>query len=237
VSYPLYPADPNRDPAEPFRKLDTAPTTGSQRTIETRPDAWDDVVDSRPLTTEEVIERQREQFGGVKIGSALFGWLTAAAIAAVITGLLAAGGAALRLGKLLTPATSAGFGPFDAQTVGWILVGTLLAIILVAFYFGGYVAGRMARFSGVVQGFAVWAWAIVIAIIVAVLGVVLGVQYEAATDRLIMFSGLLVPEDILMIAGIVAAVAVAVVSLGGALLGGRAGLRYHRRGGRGGGGG
>ncbi|WP_448810272.1 hypothetical protein [Agromyces bauzanensis] len=229
MNYPIYPADPARDPAEPFRNLDPAPRTGSVTIVEPRPGTWDAASDGRPLTAEEVIERQWEQFGGVKVGSAFFGWLIAAATAAIITGAAAAGGAALRLGKLLTPATSTGLGPFDAPTVGWIGVGILLAVVLVAFYCGGYVAGRMARFSGVVQGLAVWIWAIVIAIAVVLLGVVLALPYEAATDRLVLFSGLLVPDDLVMIAGIVAAVAGAVVSLGGALLGGMAGVRYHRR--------
>jgi hypothetical protein len=48
VTYPLYPADPTRDPAEPFRNLDTGPTTQTT----TMPDV-------RPITAEEVAERQR----------------------------------------------------------------------------------------------------------------------------------------------------------------------------------
>ena len=229
MSYPLYPADPNRDPAEPFRNLDPAPRTGSVTTVDPRPGTWDEAIDGRLLTTDEVVERQQELFGGVKVGSAFFGWLTATSTAVLATGILAATGAALGLGRLLNPATSTGLGPFDAATVGWIGVGTLLAIVLVAFYCGGYVAGRMARFSGVLQGLAVWAWAIVIAIVVAVLGVALGGRYDVVTDPLVLFSGLLVPVDLLTTAAIVAAVAVAVVSVGGAVLGGIAGLRYHRR--------
>lgn len=229
MSYPLYPADPTADPAEPFRSLDSGPITRPVTTAQPRAGAWENADDARTLTTHELLERQREQFGGVKFGSALFGWITAAAIAVTITGLLAAGGAALRLGKLLNPVTSTGYGPFDAPTVGWIGVGTVLAIVLVAFYFGGYVAGRMARFSGVAQGLAVWAWAIVTVVIAVVLVMVLGVPYELLTDRLVMFSGLLITEDLLLTGGIAAVAAVAIVSLGGALLGGPAGLRFHRR--------
>ena len=228
MSYPLYPADPNRDPAEPFRKLDTAPTTGSQATVATRPDAWDDVDESRPLTTEEVIERQREQFGGVKVGSAFFGWLTATGTAAILTGLLAATGAALGLGVMLDPAASAGDAPLDAETVGWIGAGALLVIVFVAYYCGGYVAGRMARFNGVRQGLAVWVWALVIAIVVALVSVVLGSQYDIL-GRLNAFPRIPVSEGVLTIAGIITAVVVAIASLGGAILGGVVGVRYHRR--------
>ena len=232
MSYPLYPADPTADPAEPFRNLDsgaiTLPATGATATLP-RPGAWENAVDTRTVTTDELVERQREQFGGVKLGSAFFGWVIAVALTTAITGLLAAGGAALGLGKLLNPVTSTGWGPFDATTVGWIGVGTVLAVVLVAFFAGGYVAGRMARFSGVVQGLAVWAWAVVTAIAVALVVWLLGVPYDVVTDRLTMFSGLLITEDLLLVGGIVAAAAVVVVSLGGALLGGPAGLRYHRR--------
>ena len=229
MTYPLYPANPDRDPAEPFRNLDATPRTGSVTTVDPRPDTWDEAIESRPLTTEEVVERQRELFGGVKVGSAFFGWVTASGTAAIVAGILAVAGATLGLGKLLNPATSTGFGPFDAQTVGWIGFGTFLAIVLVAFFCGGYVAGRMARFSGVAQGVAVWAWAVVIAIIASVIGMMPDDPYDAALDRLVVFSGLLVPEDFLLTASIIAAAALVVVSLGGAILGGTAGLRYHRR--------
>jgi hypothetical protein len=228
VSYPLYPADPNADPAEPFRNLDPAPRTGPQTTVEMRPDAWDDVVDARPLTADEVIERQREHFGGVKIGSAFFGWLTATGTATILTGLLAATGAALGLGAMLGPGAFDGIGPFNAETVGWIGAGALLLVVLVAYYCGGYVAGRMARFSGVAQGLAVWVWALVIAILVALLSVALGSRFdflgEASALPRVPFS-----EGVLAIAGIIAAVVVAIASLGGAIFGGVVGVRYHRR--------
>jgi hypothetical protein len=228
VSYPLYPAAPNRDPAELVHTLDPAPTTGSQTIVETRPDAWDDVVDTRPITSEEVLELQREEFGGVKIGSAFFGWLTATATAAILTGLLAAGGAALGLGAVQDPGAPAGDTSLDAETVGWIGAGALLVILLVAFYCGGYVAGRMARFSGVAQGLAVWVWALVIAIVVALVSVALGSQYDIP-GQLNAFPRIPVPEGVLMIAGIITAVVVAVASLGGAVVGGVIGVRYHRR--------
>ncbi len=177
MSYPLYPADPNRDPAEPFRNLDPAPTTRPVATVERQPETWDDVVDSHPLTTEELVERQRERFGGVKIGSAFFGWLTATGTAAILTGTLAATGVVLGL-DVRNPVASAEDLPLDAGTVGWIGAGALLVILLVAYYCGGYVAGRMARFNGVRQGLAVWVWAIVIAIVVALASVALGSQYD-----------------------------------------------------------
>ncbi len=118
--------------------------------------------------------------------------------------------------------------PLDADTVTWIGVSALLAMLLAAFYCGGYVAGRMARFSGIVQGLAVWGWALVAAIAVAIMSVVLGIQ-NAILGYVDAFPRLPVPEGMLTIAIIIAAVVVAVVSVGGAVLGGVVGVRYHRR--------
>ena len=180
MNYPLYPADPNRDPAEPFRNLDSAPTTRPVTTIEPRPDAWDDVIDAPSISTEELVELQRERFGGVKIGSAFFGWLIAVATFAILTGLVTVAGVVLGL-DVRNPLVFARELPLDLATVGWIAAGTLLVILFSAFYCGGYVAGRMARFSGVAQGIAVWVWTIAIAIVAAVVAFVLG-RFDAA-DR------------------------------------------------------
>ena len=58
----------------------------------------------------------------------------------------------------------------------------LLVIVFLAYYAGGYVAGRMARFNGAKQGVAVWLWALVVAAVVAVLGMVAGDQYDILAD-------------------------------------------------------
>jgi hypothetical protein len=46
----------------------------------------------------------------------------------------------------------------------------LLVLLLISYFAGGYVAGRMARFDGAKQGIAVWLWALIVAVIVAILG-------------------------------------------------------------------
>src|SRR5438270_3758803 len=47
------------------------------------------------LNREAVLERQQERYGGIKFGSAFFGWLTATGTALLLTALLAAAGAAV----------------------------------------------------------------------------------------------------------------------------------------------
>ena len=116
-----------------------------------------------------MVSREREEHGGVKIGSAFFGWLTATGMAVLLTALAAAAGTAVSVAtgnESASEATDA-VGA-TAETIGLVGGIILLVILFLAYYSGGYVAGRMARFDGIKQGVAVWVWAIVVAIIVAV---------------------------------------------------------------------
>lgn len=101
-------------------------------------------------------------------------------------------------------------------------------ILLLAYYCGGYVAGRMARFNGLKQGLAVWLWAVAIAILVAILAAVAGSKFNILS-KLNSFPRVPVSEGSLTTGGIIALVLVVVASLGGALLGGLAGMRFHRK--------
>lgn len=192
-------------------------------------DGVDDRREAGALAAErrQVAAREREAFGGVKVGAAFFGWLTAFGMATLLTALLAATGAALGLGVEDVDAAADAVG-LDGETIGWIGAIALLVILFLAYYCGGYVAGRMARFNGVVQGLAVWVWALVIAIVVALLGVVIGSRFDVFAD-LNFFPRIPLSEGDLTVAGIVTAVVVAIASLGGAILGGKAGTHYHRK--------
>lgn len=177
-----------------------------------------DIFDADADTRHEVVAREKEAFGGIKFGSAFFGWLAAMGLAALLTALLAATGAALGLGAREN----------QTDTVGIVGAILLLVVLFVSYFSGGYVAGRMARFSGARQGFAVWLWAIVIAVIVAIVGAALGAQYNILAN-LNAFPRIPINEGDLTTVGIVTAVVVAAATLIGALLGGVAGMRFHRR--------
>jgi uncharacterized iron-regulated membrane protein len=69
---------------------------------------------------------------------------------------------------------------------------------------------------------------LLIAIAVAILGAVGGSQYNVLA-QLNAFPRIPVNEGTLTTAGIVALIIVALASLAGAILGGMAGMRYHRR--------
>ena len=180
--------------------------------------------DAAPLGHRDVVARQREQFGGMKFGSAFFGWLAATGMGVLLTTLVGAGTAIGlgRTGQLPDPNTA------NVETVG--LVGGIVvgAVVFLAYFCGGYVAGRMARFNGIKQGIAVWIWAIIIAIIVAIIGATAGSQFDLLAN-VNGFPRIPVNEGALTTAGVITAVAVAVLSLVGAILGGLAGMRFHRR--------
>jgi hypothetical protein len=179
-------------------------------------------------TREEVLEREKEHFGGMKFGSAFFGWLTATGTAVLLTALLAVTGTAVGLGNQLDAGEVADAASENAATIG-IVGGIVLALILLIAYFcGGYVAGRMARFDGVKQGVAVWLWAIIIAVVLAIVTAVAGAQFNVL-GNLNSFPRIPIGEGDLTAGSIVTAIVAALIALGGAILGGLAGMRYHRR--------
>ncbi|WP_425845461.1 hypothetical protein [Agrococcus sp. TSP3-2-1] len=175
---------------------------------------------------EAVVARERERFGGVKVGAAFFGWLTATGAVVLLIALAAAIGALIAslsgrdVDEVVEGAQQ------DLQSAGIWGAVILLVIWFVAYYCGGYVAGRMARFDGAKQGVAVWVWAVVIAIVAAIIGLVAGQNFALPPGAM---PTLPLPEDQATLATVISAVVVAVVALIGAVLGGLAGMRFHRR--------
>jgi amino acid transporter len=165
------------------------------------------------------LARQREEFGGFSAGSAFFGWLVAVGIAALLIGLLSAAGTAIGLTQGVPDA--------DADTIG-IAGGVLLLIVLaLAYYAGGYVAGRLARFDGARQGLGVWAIALVVTVVLAVAGALLGSEYNIFNQ--LDLPRIPVDEGDLTTGGLIALGAALLVTLIAAVIGGKAGERFHRK--------
>ncbi|MDD9206637.1 hypothetical protein PU560_09195, partial [Georgenia sp. 10Sc9-8] len=78
------------------------------------------------------------------------------------------------------------------------------------------------------QGLAVWLWALLIAVLIAV-AAWLGADQFNVLAEFNAFPRIPVDEGTLSTAGIVAAILAVLVTLGGAILGGIAGTRYHRK--------
>src|SRR5690606_9577609 len=127
-----------------------------------------------PRARDQLVMREAEEYGGIKWGSAFFGWLTAMGVAVLLTAVASAAGAAIGLSASEAETVT----DEEVQTIGIVGAVVLLVILFVAYYSGGYVAGRMARFDGAKQGVAVWLWAIILAAVTAILGWVLGEEFN-----------------------------------------------------------
>ena len=165
--------------------------------------------------------RQREEYGGVNWGAAFFGWLVAVGLGALLVGLLAAMGAAVGLTELSDDTVG------TAEEIGIGGAIALLVALAIAYYCGGYVAGRMSRFDGARQGLGAWLLGLIVTAILAIAGALLGTEYNVL-ERLEL-PALPVGDSELASGGALALALVVVVTLMAALVGGKAGETYHRR--------
>lgn len=174
-------------------------------------------------TRDEIRAAERREFGGMRFGSAFFGWLTATGLGVLLTALVAAILTALGLS-----AEDVGDGVARVVDLGIAGAIAIAVVVFIAYFAGGYVAGRMARFSGAIQGFAVWLWAIIIAFLTAGLAFLFGDRFDFLSN-LQAFPRIPLRIEEVTLSGIVTAVVLALIPLIAAILGGLAGMRYHRR--------
>jgi hypothetical protein len=204
------------------RDADGRPVSDAENDSTTRP------VYAADTPRRDVVAREKERFGGMKFGAAFFGWLTAIGTVVLLTAVVGAIGAALGISSGTTVEEAADAASQDPQTTSVIGAIALAIVLFVAYLAGGYVAGRMARFSGALQGVAVWLWGIIIAIVVAVVTLIAGSQWDILSN-LDGFPRIPVTPESMTTTGIITAIVAAVITLGGAVLGGVAGMRYHRK--------
>ncbi|KNC18462.1 hypothetical protein AC792_11965 [Arthrobacter sp. RIT-PI-e] len=170
-------------------------------------------------------QREKEHFGGMKFGSAFFGWLTATGLFVILTALAGSVAALFGYGSDLTTADLT-TGSAELQATGITAAVVLGVILLASYYAGGYVAGRMARFSGLLQGVAVWLWALIVAVVLTIIGLIAGNRIDVPAQ----FGSIGVPAlGDLTGPGLIGLLVVAAIALVGAVLGGLTGMRYHRR--------
>ena len=185
----------------------------------------DGVVDRherRPERVGDVRARQREEFGGVNWGSAFFGWLVAVGMAAILLGLLSAAGAAFGLSDVSDSEAKQ-----NAETIGIVGAILLLLVLGIAYFCGGYVSGRMSRFDGGRQGVAVWVLGLVVTIVLAVAGALFGAEYNVL-ERLNL-PRIPIEEGSLTAGAAITLAVVVIATLLLAMMGGKAGERYHKK--------
>jgi hypothetical protein len=172
----------------------------------------------------ELVARQKEQFGGMKFGCSFFGWLTATGTAVLLSALLAAVGTALGVNGIFgaqPPASQ------DIRTLGLVSGIVLLVVVLIAYFAGGYVAGRLARFDGARNGFLSWVVGVLATIALGVLAAFVGAQYDVLSR--IQLPTLPAGFGQVTVTSLVALAVGITATLVAAVLGGKAGESFHRR--------
>ena len=173
---------------------------------------------------EEREDRLRDMYGGIDWLASFLGLVFAVVLGAVFSAIA---------GVVLVPfgfPPDLGTGQIGASVItGLVLLGIL---IFLTYFFGGYVAGRLARFDGGRNGAMVLVWTFILVLILALIAVVFSgflpagaaegvgnlVDGAASTVSGLASAG---------IVGIIAAVAAVLIALIGGFLGGRMGSRYH----------
>jgi amino acid transporter len=177
-------------------------------------------IDRDPDATEA---KRREEFGGFNLGADFFGWLVAVALTVLIASIV--GAIATAIGSSLNVTQTDA--QRDAGTFGLATAIALLVILMLAYYAGGYVAGRMSRYDGGRQGFGVWLIGLVVTLIVVGVGVVFGSKYDIF--QRVDLPSLPIPSNTATWGGIITLAAVLVGTLLAAFVGGKVGHRYHTK--------
>jgi hypothetical protein len=172
----------------------------------------------------DAVTAQRDRFGGIQWGAAFFGWLSANGLAVILIALLSAAGVALGLAQGLNTADEA---TEQAETLGLGGGIAILVALFLGYLAGGYVAGRMARFDGARQGLATWLIGLIVVLALAAVGVLLGAQYNVLSQ--LNLPRIPIEEGTATTAGVITLVAILVVTLLGAVIGGKLGERFHRK--------
>ena len=211
------PRDPDEEEAEAETRVIRAP--GAHADESTTPSS------SYPAGYPEVPEmreaRLREIYGGVDFLASFIGCVFALVCLGVLLSF-----SALVLGFLgLT--LNLGDQEIDAAIIPSLVVIGL--VLFVAYFSGGYVAGRLSRFDGGRNGAATVLWGILLSVLLALFGSVLPVlqfvQEFAQASLLPAISGL-VEAGIL---GLVIVIGALLLEVLGGFLGGRLGNSYHTR--------
>lgn len=178
---------------------------------------------SRIRGAETNIASIRERFGGIDTPAALGGLLATIGTLALIASLIAAGAGGL---AYQVNAIDLDGNLQELEMMG-VLVATLA--VFVAGLVGGWVAGRMARFDGVMNGIAAAIWMLVLVAVFAALGAWVGEEYNAFQRAgLPDWLGQLRADDLTLEVIVASAVGIAAL-FAGALVGGGLGDAHNRK--------
>ncbi len=210
---PVSQGEPGRAGAE-TRVIRTPDSPGAQTEEQSYPRGYFEANEERE-------ERLRDIYGGVDWLASFVGCLIA-----VLTGLVLLALAGLVLVPLGFTLNLEGREIGAAIITGLVVVGIVLFL---AYLFGGYVAGRMARFDGGRNGMMSVAWSLALILLVAAIGSFLPGRFFDVLQEFVQNTVLPTVGGLTELglagAGIIAG-ALLLALLGG-FLGGRLGSRYH----------
>jgi hypothetical protein len=179
------------------------------------------IPDQPPTPVDPVIDPELLSYRGFKFGAAFFGWLIAIAMSVLLS--LAVSAAALGTAEILDYTRAEA--EAQAGAAGITAAAVAVLTLSLAFYTGGYVAGRLARFDGGRNGFGVWMFAFLFAVLAAGAGALLNNQYDLLAE--VNRPDVSLSTDTVTTGGVIAAAALVVLTLLAAIVGGKTGQRYH----------
>ncbi len=202
---------------EPVAERPVAERPVAERPVAERPVATDAAVD--PVASRRAGATARARHGGFDWVATFLGFAVAVFFLAVFLGIV---GAIVGTGGYRT-STGSVTAMVSSQAGIFAAAGTLVALFL-AYFFGGYAAGRLARYDGVVNGLGVVLWTVIVAIALSIAGAVLNDRFQVAQQ---LHLGISLHD--LTVAGVISAVVTLIVMVIGAAIGGGLGTHYHRR--------
>jgi hypothetical protein len=179
------------------------------------------VVDVRTGHRQE-IGTIHERFGGVDTPSAIAGMFTSLGVLVFLSSLLAAwlGDLAYQVNLLDPDGVLQEF-----EVVAFVV---LLVVVFIAFFVGGWAAGRMARIDGGITAVASAMWMLLVIVIFAAVGAFIGSEFNAFGQAgLPDWVSQLDAEDITIGAGL-ATIGTILIMFVASWMGGRAGETYRR---------
>jgi hypothetical protein len=218
------------------RRYDETTDTEDVRTADVTRTDTDLRTPSRPAVatdrapTERVVRRDphdgireaKDRLGGLDIPSSLIGMLVSVAMLLILAGLASAAFGAI------------GFQTGIAVNQTELSVGALITagiVLFVSFLIGGWAAGRMARYSGAVNGLMVAVWFLILLGLLAALGAIAGDAYNLFDNLQVAKANL--PDwfsaDTVTRGAVISAIAFGVVMFLGSIMGGIWGQRFHRK--------
>jgi hypothetical protein len=177
----------------------------------------------RRIGGSEDVSEVYERFGKADLVASLVGMFAGLGVLVFLGALLAAGADSIDFQLNLINEE----GGLDEASILGLVVAAV--VVFISFLVGGYAAGRMARYSGGLNGLGAGLWLILLVAVFAALGAWVGAEYNAFSQLGLPNWFSQIDTDELTTMAVVATVVMVAATLAGGYIGGRIGETYHTR--------